>query len=81
MNHDKFGRLQASFAIVRDSITILGYLADKKLKGIPISKEEHDAIREHYELIIKRSHQRQNPMGASAIPSLEHGRQAPYNRI
>lgn len=54
IDHKAFGRLQASFAIARDSIAILGYLADKKLKGIPISKEEHDAIREHYELIIKR---------------------------
>lgn len=54
MDSYSFGRLQASFAIMRDSIAILGYLADKKLKGIPISKEEHDAIREHYELIIKR---------------------------
>lgn len=54
MDNHAFGRLHRSFAIMRDSIAILGYLADKKLKGIPISKEEHDAIREHYELIIKR---------------------------
>lgn len=49
IDHKVFGRLQASFAIVRDSIAILGYLADKKLKGILISKEEHETIREHYE--------------------------------
>lgn len=54
MDNYAFGRLQALFAIGCDSIAILGYLADRKLKGIPISKEEHDAIREHYELIIKR---------------------------
>lgn len=49
MNHDKFGRLQASFAIVRDSIAILGYLSNKKLKGIPISKEEQATIRDYRE--------------------------------
>lgn len=49
MDSYSFGRLQASFAIVRDSITILGYLADKKLKRIPISKEERETIREHCE--------------------------------
>lgn len=54
MDSCSFGRLQASFGIVRDLIAILGYLADKKSIGIPISKEEHDTIREYYELIIKR---------------------------
>lgn len=54
MDNYAFGQFQASFAIMRDSIVILGYLADKKSMGIPISKEEHDTIREHYELIIKR---------------------------
>lgn len=49
MNHDKFGRLQASFAIVRDSIAILGYLADRKLKEIPISKEEQATVRDYRE--------------------------------
>lgn len=49
MNNHTFGQFQASFAIVRDIITILGHLADKKLKGIPISKEERETIREHYE--------------------------------
>lgn len=49
MDNYAFGRLQASFAIVRDTIAILGYLADKKSKGIPISKEERETIREHYE--------------------------------
>lgn len=47
MDNYSFGKLQASFAIMRDQITILAYLADKKLKGIPISKEEHEIIREH----------------------------------
>lgn len=49
MDSYPFGRLQESFAIVRDSITILGYLADKKLKGIPISKEEQVTIRDYRE--------------------------------
>lgn len=49
MDSYPFGQLQASVAIVRDSIAILGYLADKKLKGIPISKEERETIREQCE--------------------------------
>lgn len=49
MDNHAFGRLHASFAIICDSIAILGYLADKKLKGIPISKEERETIREHRE--------------------------------
>ena len=49
MDNNAFGRLQASFAIMRDSISILGYLADKKLKGIPISKEEQEIIRDYRE--------------------------------
>ena len=49
IDHKVFGRLQASFAIMRDSIAILGYLADKKLKGIPISKEEQTTIRDYRE--------------------------------
>ena len=49
MDNYAFGRLQASFAIVRDIITILGYLADKKLKGIPISKEEQATVRDYRE--------------------------------
>lgn len=47
MNHDKFGQLQASFAIMRDSIAILGYLVDKKLKGTPISKKEQAIVRDY----------------------------------
>lgn len=46
-DHKAFGRLQASFAIMRDQITILAYLADKFRKKEPISKEEHEIIREH----------------------------------
>lgn len=38
-----------SFAIMRDSIAILRYLADKKLKGIPISKEEQATVRDYRE--------------------------------
>ena len=49
MDNYSFGRLHTSFAIVRDSITILGYLADKKLKGIPIIKEEHETLRDYRE--------------------------------
>lgn len=49
MDNYAFGRLQASFAIMRDLIAILGYLADKKLKGIPISKEEQVTIRDYRE--------------------------------
>lgn len=49
MDNRAFGRLHGSFAIMRDSITILGYLADKKLKGIPISKEEQVTIRDYRE--------------------------------
>lgn len=51
INHEAFGRLHASFAIIRDSITILGYLADKKLKGIPISKEEQATVRDYREYV------------------------------
>lgn len=47
MDNYSFGKLQASFAIMRDQITILAYLADKFLKKEPISKEEHEIIREH----------------------------------
>ena len=35
-----FGKLQASFAIMRDSIAILGYLIDKKRKNIPIDEDD-----------------------------------------
>lgn len=49
MIYDKFGRLQASFTIVRDSIVILGYLADKKFKGITISKKEQATVRDYRE--------------------------------
>lgn len=49
MDSYSFGRLQASFAIVRDSIPILGYLVNKKLKGIPISKEEQATVRDYRE--------------------------------
>lgn len=49
IDHKVFGRLHATFAIMRDSIAILGYLADKKLKGIPISKEEQATIRDYRE--------------------------------
>lgn len=34
---------------MRDSIPILGYLVNKKLKGIPISKEEQATIRDYRE--------------------------------
>lgn len=49
MDNYAFGRLQASLGIVRDSIAILGYLADKKLKGIPISKEGQATVRDYRE--------------------------------
>lgn len=49
MDNYAFGQLQMSFAIVRDSIAILGYLADKKFKGIPISKEEQATVRDYCE--------------------------------
>lgn len=49
MDNHAFGQLQMLFAIMRDSIAILGYLTDKKLKGAPISKEERETIREHCE--------------------------------
>lgn len=49
MDNYSFGKLQASFAIMRDQITILAYLADKFRKKEPISKEEHEIIREHCE--------------------------------
>lgn len=51
MDNHAFGQFQASFAIVRDSITILGYLADKKLKGISISKEGQATVRGYREYI------------------------------
>lgn len=44
MDSYSFGRLQASFAIMIDQITILGYLVDKYLNKEPISKEEHKII-------------------------------------
>lgn len=47
MDSYSFGRLQASFAIMQDQITILAYLADKFRKKESISKEEHEIIREH----------------------------------
>lgn len=47
MTNRDFGKLQASFAIMRDSIAILGYLIDKKRKNIPIDEEEHRIVREH----------------------------------
>lgn len=47
MTNRDFGKLQASFAIIRDSITILGYLIDKKSKNIPIDGGEHRTVREH----------------------------------
>lgn len=47
MTHSDFGKLHASFAMMRDSITILGYLIDKKRKNIPIDEEEHRIVREH----------------------------------
>lgn len=49
MDSCSFGRLQASFAIVRDSIAILGYLVDKKSKGTSISKEEQATVRDYRE--------------------------------
>lgn len=49
MDNHAFGQLQMSFAIMRDSIAILRYLADKKLKGIPISKEEQATVRDYRE--------------------------------
>lgn len=49
MDNHAFGRLHGLFAIMRDSIAILGYLADKKLKEVPISKEERETIREQCE--------------------------------
>ena len=49
MDSYSFGQLQASFAIVRDSIAILGYLADKESERISISKEEYVTIRDHRE--------------------------------
>lgn len=47
MTHSDFGKLQASFALMRDSITILGYFIDKKSKNIPIDEGEHRTVREH----------------------------------
>lgn len=47
MNHSDFGKQQASFAIMRDSIAILGYLIDKKRKNIPIDEDDREIIREH----------------------------------
>lgn len=47
MTNRDFGKLQASFAMMRDSITILGYLIEKKCKNIPIDEEESRIIREH----------------------------------
>lgn len=49
MDNHTFGRLHGLFAIMRDSIPILGYLVNKKLKGIPISKEEQATIRDYRE--------------------------------
>lgn len=49
MDNHTFGRLYGLFAIMRDSIPILGYLVNKKLKGIPISKEEQATIRDYRE--------------------------------
>lgn len=49
MDNHTFGRLHGLFAIMRDSITILGYLADRKLKGIPISTEEQATVRDYRE--------------------------------
>lgn len=47
MTNRDFGKLQASFAIMRDSIAILGYLIEKKCKNIPIDEEESRIIKEH----------------------------------
>lgn len=49
MDNNALGQLQASVAIARDITAIWVYLADKKSKGIPISKEERETIREHCE--------------------------------
>lgn len=56
MDNDAFGRLQASFAILRDSITILGYLIDKKSKKTPISKEELEVVRDYREYMKNSYH-------------------------
>lgn len=49
MDKNAFGQLRASVAIVRDIVAIWVYLADKKSKGISISKEERETIREQCE--------------------------------
>ena len=47
MNHSDFGKLHASIAMMRDSITILGYLIDKKCENNPIDEKDREIIREH----------------------------------
>lgn len=60
MNHSDFGKLHTSFAIMRDSVTILGYLIDKKRKNIPIDEDDRKIVREHRMLLENFMHEKLN---------------------